>query len=1171
MMFIRSLLFSLLVLLGLITRVDGQIKQVQVPDAWRGVPENALSQGKGYAWFRCWVDLPADWPVDQSELFLEAADDARACYVNGMQVAQAGAFPPEYRSGLGETEKFTIPERTLRPGQRQVIAVRIFYESDNRTGFNVAAPVLFGGNRAIRLAGKWQLMLGDDAKWKTSDDTPNPDAALVYRNTEAADAVRKTLKKLTDEVGPLSPSEALSQMKAPNDLEVQIALAEPDIGQPLFMTFDERGRMWVVEFKQYPNPAGLKMVSRDKFLRAVYDKVPPAPPHHFPGADRISIHEDRDGDGVYEIHKTFVEGLSLATSVAIGRGGVWVLNPPYLLFYPDRDRDDQPDADPEVHLEGFGLEDSHSIANSLRWGPDGWLYGAQGSTVSAEIRRPGTSKDPTQQPDKHVTRSLGQLIWRYHPEQHQYEIFAEGGGNTFGVEFDEKGRVFSGHNGGDTRGFHYVQGGYSQKGFGKHGPLSNPYAFGYFPPMKHHAAQRFTHNFVIYNGGALPETYRGKLFGVAPLQSHVVLSDFQPDQSSFRTKDLGLALSTPDTWCRPVDIKVGPDGCIYVADMYEQRIDHASHYQGRVDKETGRIYRLRGRNATSFNQPGDLGSASTEQLVDALRHANIWYRQTACRLLADRRSPEVQQVLRGRFEAAQGPEALELLWALHGVQKLEDDLVLTGIRHADPFVRLWSVRFACDDGEISESLAKEFADLAYREPNVEVRSQLASSARRISAKTGLAITRQLMSRDEDVNDVQIPLLVWWSLEARADNDRKDLMAVFHDPAIWKSAMVRQHLLSRVMKRFALAGTRADLVTCAELLRLAPDSETAKLLMGGFEEAFQGRSLGKLPPELIASIAQAGGASLPLRVRQGDDAAIREAMIAVEKKDFDLRQKLVLLESLGQMRLPQALPLLLKIASSEGDDALRSTAIAALQGFDNPEIAGKIIAAHAGMSPDLQTTAQAALAGRKAWTIDFLTAVRDGRIAKTSVSSSILKKFLLHGDPGITAMVRESFGDVQGATTAEMRTQIDRFADVVGQGSGNPYSGRQVFRTSCAKCHRLFDDGGNIGPDLTAYKRDDLKRMLLNVVNPSAEIREGFENHLIQTGDGRTLNGFIVEQDKQVVVLKGIDGQSVILPREEIEELRAVPTSLMPEDLLKSLTDQQVRDLFAYLRATQPLP
>ena len=236
-----------------------------------------------------------------------------------------------------------------------------------------------------------------------------------------------------------------------------------------------------------------------------------------------------------------------------------------------------------------------------------------------------------------------------------------------------------------------------------------------------------------------------------------------------------------------------------------------------------------------------------------------------------------------------------------------------------------------------------------------------------------------------------------------------------------------------------------------------------------------------------------------------------------------------------------------------------------------DIASKIIAAHAAMSPDLQTTAQATLAGRKAWTMDFLTAVRDGRIAKASVTSPILKKFLLQGDPSITALVRELFGDVQGATTAEMRSQIDRFADVVGQGSGNPYSGRQVFRTSCAKCHRLFDDGGNIGPDLTAYKRDDLKRMLLNVVNPSAEIREGFENHLVQTGDGRTLNGFIVEQDKQVVVLKGIDGQSLILPREEIDELRAVPTSLMPEDLLKSLTDQQVRDLFAYLRATQPLP
>ena len=175
-----------------------------------------------------------------------------------------------------------------------------------------------------------------------------------------------------------------------------------------------------------------------------------------------------------------------------------MLNPPYLLFYPDRNRDDVPDGDPEVHLQGFGLEDTHSVVNSLRWGPDGWLYAAQGSTVTGHVTRPGLDDG------KEPVHSMGQLIWRYHPETRRYEVFAEGGGNAFGVEIDAKGRIYSGHNGGDTRGFHYVQGGYYQKGFNKHGPLSNPYAFGYFPAMKHDRVPRFTHTFVFYEADAFP-------------------------------------------------------------------------------------------------------------------------------------------------------------------------------------------------------------------------------------------------------------------------------------------------------------------------------------------------------------------------------------------------------------------------------------------------------------------------------------------------------------------------------------------------------------------------------------------------------------------------------------------------------------------------------------------
>ena len=391
----------------------------------------------------------------------------------------------------------------------------------------------------------------------------------------------------------IPPAKAVTQFKIPSDLRYDLVLSEPEIAQPVFCNFDERGRLWVVEYRQYPEPAGIKVISKDRYYRNVYDKVPAAPPNHVPGKDRISIHEDTNGDGKYDSHKVFVDGLNIATSVCRGRGGVWVLNPPYLLFYPDKNNDDVPDSAPTVHLSGFGLEDTHSCTNSLRWGPDGWLYAAQGSTVTGNIIRPGLDKNPV--------RSMGQLIWRYHPERKIYEIFAEGGGNAFGVEIDSAGRVYSGHNGGNTRGFHYPQGGYLRKGFTKHGALSNPYAFGFFPHMKHPNVERFTHNFIIYEADSLPEKYRGNLFGVEPLQGRVVEADIQPRGSTFETRDIQRPVTTPDPWFTPVDIKLGPDGGIYVCDWYDDNVSHLEASVGKTDKKDGRIYRLIGKNQKPQN------------------------------------------------------------------------------------------------------------------------------------------------------------------------------------------------------------------------------------------------------------------------------------------------------------------------------------------------------------------------------------------------------------------------------------------------------------------------------------------------------------------------------------------------------------------------------------------
>ena len=1145
---------------------QGDWALVEVPQTWKDLRGGHYGSRAGYSWFRCVVTVPKSWDGEQLELFVEAVDDAREVYFNGQRIGGLGTFPPEYRSGLGVSLRFAIDSQSVLFGEQNVVAIRV-HQNESRGGFNVAAPVLFGEQEALRLQGPWEASAGDDMTWAklSMRDQINPSAAFAELADRAE--IEAALKQLDDDDGPLSIPDSLARIQVPDDLVVELAVGEPHVRQPLSMKWDQRGRLWVLQYLQYPAPAGLKMVSRDKYLRTVYDKTPPPPPHHVRGNDKITIHADVDGDGRYERHKTFVDGLSLATSFAIGRGGLFVLNPPYLLFYPDRDGDDVPDGEPDVLLEGFGLEDSHSIANSLRWGPDGWLYACQGSTVSGNIRHYDAEEEGSEEEPIH---SMGQLVWRYHPETRRYEIFAEGGGNAFGLEIDSKGRVYSGHNGGDTRGFHYVQGGYFQKGFGKHGQLSNPFAFGYFPPMAHHNVQRFTHVFVIYAGAALPRNYHGKLFGVAPLHSHVVYSQIETDGSSFQSKDLGHPFTSEDKWCRPVDIKVGPDGAIYVADMYEQRIDHASHYQGRIHRESGRIWRVRGKQPRPVEH-FDLAQRSSRQLVDVLRHENKWFRQQALRLFGDRRDSSIVPALRQAVTDNSGQFALELLWALNLSGGLNEDFALKLLDHDDPFVRLWTVRLMCDDGQVSRTLADRLALLASTEPNVEARSQLACSARRLPAESSLPIIKNLLVWSVDASDIHLPLLLWWAIESLAGANPDAVLELFTDVSLWDTPTVKQHIVERIMRRYALAGQRADLLICANLLRLAPTKEHAQQLLAGFEEAFQGRSLGALPDELIAAMAEIGGGSLALRVRQGDADAIEQAVKLIADENTDREHLVPLIRILGDVQEATALPVLLDLIATSDDDPVRSAALTALQSFADPRIAERVIALHDKFSGDTRDVAHALLASRHSWSLQLLAAVDVGRIPADAIPHDTVRKILLHQDNRIAALVHKHWGTVAGATSAEMVAEIARVTGVINSGSGIPHNGKRLFGGTCGKCHKLFDDGGDIGPDLTALDRNDLRRALVNVINPSIEIRAGYETYVVFTHDGRTLNGFIVDQDKQVVMLRTAEGQRLIVQREDIEEMRAIQRSIMPDGMLQPLSDQQIRDLFAYFRASQPLP
>jgi len=1129
-------------------------RTVQVPAVWK---RGGKQTRGGYAWYRCQVKVPDDWNGRKLNLFFEPVDDARALFINGTTVAKLGSFPPTYRSGIGLEDRFELATDAVEYGKLNTFAIRV-YEKDARENFNVAAPVLFAGEGAIRLEGEWEWRAGDDVSWRSEECT---EATPRYEKVMKASEAEQTLKRIPGDEGPLSPIDSLAKASLPAPWKAEIALADPDIGQPLSFKFDHRGRMWVIEYLQYPHPAGLTAVSRDKYLRTVYDSLPKPPPHHHPGADKISIHEDTNGDGKYDKHKTFVSGLSLASSFAFDQSGLWVLNPPHLLYYPDRNHDDQPDGDPIVHLEGFGIEDSHSIANSLRWGPDGWLYAAQGSTVTGNIRRPG---------EKEVTHSMGQLIWRYHPETKKYEVFAEGGGNTFGVEIDSKGRIFSGHNGGDTRGFHYVQGGYSRKGFGKHGELSNPYAFGYFPQMTHANVPRFTHTFVIYEGGNWGEDYSRRMFAIAPLQGEVIESEVLLEGSTFQTKDVARTFITKDSWFRPVDIQPGPDGALYVADFYEQRIDHASHYQGRVHRESGRILRISRGGETASPFPAKAALAKT---IGALESRNRWTRQTALRLIGQSNDQTVVPQLLTTAREGEAQQALEAVWALHQLGALDETLAAEFIAHSDPYIRLWSVRLQCDDYEVSTELAKQLAAMARSEPNVEVRSQLACSARRLPADQALPIVAGLITHAADSEDLHLPLLLWWAIERHADRGAEEMLPLLGGPEFWKANLSQRHLIGRWMKRYAMSGKRQDLVHCATLLASAPSDELRKHLMASFEEAYGGRSLTNIPPELAQALTKSGGGSLTLRMRTGDTEAIADGLKALANTKTPHAIRLQHLQILSELTVPAARELLLTIVERREDATLHAAALTGLQRYQGDDIGKRVIAQLPKLATSNKDAAFSLLVSRKEWAASMLAAVKEQQVPADSLPENSLRRVLLHDDAKLTALAKQLFPTLTtgGKDSAEYSAKIKEISLVLEGAAGNPYEGKKQFRQHCGKCHQLFDDGGEIGPDLTAYQRNDLARVLANVLNPSLEIREGFETYSILTEDGRQLSGFIADQDKQVVMLRGVDGQTIVVPRHEIEVIKAQPTSLMPEKLLADLSEQEIRDLFAYLRSTQPLP
>jgi len=991
------------------------------------------------------------------------------------------------------------------------------------------------------------------------------DAAAVAGSDRVAEVIQTYEGRgvLADDSEPTPPDEALEEFALREGLVIDLVASEPDVTQPLSLAWDSKGRLWVVQYRQYQFPAGLKIVEYDNHLRARFDRDPLPPPHGDRGDDLISVLEDTNGDGHYDQITHAIEGLNIATSVAVGAGGIWIANPPYLLFYPDADGDGLPDGDPEVMLSGFGIEDTHSVMNSLLWGPDGWLYGVNGSTTTGRVQDPASGEWVEWQ---------GQMVWRYDPPTKRFEIYAEGGGNTFSLEIDDKGHVFSGTNNGNTRGMYYPQGSYGRKSWGKHGPLTNPYAFGYFQHMEHDGdTRRFAQAFAIYEDELFPEEYQGRIFAPNSLHNVVWSSRLERDGSTYRTVDEENLLESGDRWFRPVYGGVGADGAFYMADWYDTRLSHVRP----VDdwrKDLGRLYRIRPEGSEPVYAEGDLSKRPAAELLALLDHPTRHVRRRAVLEIGWRGETSLEEPLAELVEADRGQASLEALWALNLLGALDDERALRWLAHPGADVRRWIVRLLGDRRAVSPAVADGLAAIAQEEEDVQTRVQLAASAKRLPAAVALPIVGALLGHEEDLEDKHQPLMLWWAVEAHAESAREEVEAWLAQTELWERSLFLDGITERLMKRYAIAGGELNFASSSTLLGQAPDEPTRAKLLEALQGAFEGVAMPLLPPDLSSALEEfadsQGESGLVVRLRNGDATAVPEATQAIFDDAVPVGVRGELIRLVGEVADESSLPALQRVIALDQEHALKRVALQTMGRLDQDSVAEAILRRYDVSLPaehEVRGTAERVLASRPRWASMMMDAVDRALVKSYELPPDVVQIMMQHEDPELKARLADYWpGIVGGAGGIDLEAESSRIREVLSGGPGDWQAGKIHYATRCGICHPLFGEGVEVGPDLTGYERSNLTFWLDGILNPSLELREGYITYVATMNDGRILSGLLHEQTPRTVTFRDPGGNLTLIDRSEIADLSASPISMMPPGLLSGLDESELRDLFAYL-------
>ncbi|GAA5506597.1 PVC-type heme-binding CxxCH protein [Novipirellula caenicola] len=971
----------------------------------------------------------------------------------------------------------------------------------------------------------------------------------------------------------LSPQQAAQAITVPEGFRVQLAAGEPMVHQPIAMTLDDRGRLWIAEAYTYPTRAA-----------------------NGQGKDKIIILEDENHDGVFDSRTVFAEGLNLVSGLEVGLGGVWVGAAPYLMFIPDRDGDDVPDGEPEILLDGFGYQDTHETLNAFTWGPDGWLYGCHGVFTHSKVGPPGTA-DADRTP-------LNAGVWRYHPIRHTFEVFAHGTSNPWGVDFNEYGQAFVTacvipHM------YHIIQGGRYQRQAGRH---FDPYVYNDLKTIADHAhyvgsigdhawwggrneasalsdtsAAGGGHahcGAMIYQGDNWPIQYRGSML-MANIHGNRINNDLLRRSGSGYVASHGADfLFANDRWFRAINMKYGPDGSVYLIDWYDKNACHRTDREV-WDRTNGRVFRI--RFGSTESKPVHLSIEDNDALVAYHTHENEWYSRTARCILQSRcfaagsqtplDSQQKEQLTASleqlAFSSREVPVRLRAVWTLHAcgllttqhIERLLDDQ-----SHKSEYLRAWAIQLEMEDS--STSLLPKLADMAATDSSAHVRLALASSLQRLPIDDRWSILSGLVRHADDADDANLPLMVWYAAQPSVVEDTPRALALAKQSRL---PVVRQFIYRR-----AAADPDAINHLLAELATLE-DIETQKMVLTEISAAIANQARLKMPKQWPAVYEKLAASEDPqiatqvqsITVKFGDASIFPQLRGIVTNADLDANSRSSALAALVNGKDKELLPILVSLLE---DTRLRRQAIRGMANYSEIEGAAAIIAHYDRFSGDEKSDAIATLASRASFAAELLTAVSDGKIPRGDLSAFTIRQIQSLGDPSLTQRVNDVWGTAR-TSPAEKLEQIARLkqqltAEVLSK-ADLPH-GRVLFNETCGKCHRLFGSGSDIGPDITGSNRADIDYSLQNIIDPNALIGRDYQATQVLTTDGRVITGLLKDETQTALVIQTAN-EKVILDKEEIEERTLSKTSMMPEGQLDPMSADEVRDLIAYLASPVQVP